>query len=81
MNRLSRYLALLVICSALATEVAPAQTTTVIPANEAAAHIGEYATVEGVVAQPDTFERLFEILIGLQSVHSKTVLVRLGASR
>jgi hypothetical protein len=34
-----------------------------------------------VVAQPDTFERLFEILIGLQSVHSKTVLVRLGASR
>jgi hypothetical protein len=28
-----------------------AQTATVIPANEAAAHIGEYATVEGVVAK------------------------------
>ena len=28
-----------------------AQTTTVIPANEAAAHIGEYASVEGVVAK------------------------------
>jgi len=36
---------------ALATEVASAQTTTVIPANEAAAHIGQYATVEGVVAK------------------------------
>lgn len=30
---------------------AVAQTATVIPANEAAAHIGEYATVEGVVAK------------------------------
>jgi hypothetical protein len=37
MSRLSRYLALLAICNALATEVAPAQTTTVIPAKEAAA--------------------------------------------
>ncbi len=51
MSRLSRYLALLVICSGFATEVAPAQTTAVIPANEGAAHIGEYATVEGVVAK------------------------------
>lgn len=51
MSRLSRYLALLVICSALALEIAPAQTTTVIPANEAAAHVGQYATVEGVVAK------------------------------
>jgi hypothetical protein len=30
---------------------AQAQTATTIPANEAAAHIGEYATVEGVVAK------------------------------
>jgi hypothetical protein len=30
--------------------VARAQTAVVIPANEAAAHIGEYATVEGIVA-------------------------------
>jgi hypothetical protein len=51
MSRLLRYLALLVICSALAAEVAPAQTATIIPANEAAAHVGEYATVEGVVAK------------------------------
>jgi hypothetical protein len=28
-----------------------AQTTTVIPANEAAAHVNQYATVEGVVAK------------------------------
>jgi hypothetical protein len=28
-----------------------AQTTTIIPANEAAAHVGEYATVEGVIAK------------------------------
>ena len=28
-----------------------AQTTTVIPANEAAAHVGEYASVKGVVAK------------------------------
>ena len=31
--------------------IAHAQTTTVIPANEAAAHVREYATVEGVVAK------------------------------
>jgi hypothetical protein len=31
--------------------IAHAQTATVIPANEAAAHVGEYATVEGVVAK------------------------------
>jgi len=28
-----------------------AQTATVIPANEGAAHLGEYATVEGVVGE------------------------------
>jgi hypothetical protein len=28
-----------------------AQTATVIPANEAAAHVNEYATVEGIVAK------------------------------
>jgi DNA/RNA endonuclease YhcR with UshA esterase domain len=39
----------LVICSALS--VAQAQTATVIPANEAAAHVGQYATLEGVVAK------------------------------
>ncbi len=43
--------------SALATKVAAAQTTTVIPANEAAAHIGEYATVEGVVAKVFTSDK------------------------
>jgi len=31
--------------------IAHAQTATVIPANEGAAHLGEYATVEGVVAK------------------------------
>jgi hypothetical protein len=37
------------VCAFLAS--AHAQTATVIPANEAAAHIGQYATVEGVVAK------------------------------
>ena len=31
--------------------IVQAQTATVIPVNEAAAHVGEYATVEGVVAK------------------------------
>ena len=31
--------------------LAVAQTATIIPANEAAAHVGEYAMVEGVVAK------------------------------
>ena len=31
--------------------VAHAQTATIIAANEAAAHVGEYVTVEGVVAK------------------------------
>jgi hypothetical protein len=33
-----------------------AQTATVIPANEAAAHLNEWATVEGVVAKVFTSE-------------------------
>ena len=39
-----------VLTSCCSTSV-EAQTTTVIPANEAAAHIGEYASVKGVVAK------------------------------
>jgi hypothetical protein len=57
MSRLSCCLALLVTCSALVTEVTPAQTTTVIPANEVAAHVGQYATVEGVVAKVFTSDK------------------------
>jgi len=42
---------LLIVCGAFSL-TARAQTKTVIPANEAAAHVGvEYATVEGVVAK------------------------------
>lgn len=37
--------------STLLYSTSDAQTTTAIPANEAAAHVGEYATVEGVVAK------------------------------
>ena len=48
MSRFSCCLVYLVICSAL---IAQAQTAIVIPANEAPAHVGEYATVEGVVAK------------------------------
>jgi DNA/RNA endonuclease YhcR with UshA esterase domain len=50
MSRFSRCLALLVILQTILT-VAHAQTTAVIPANDAAAHVNEWATVEGVVAK------------------------------
>jgi phage-related minor tail protein len=50
MTHLSRCIAYLIVCSTLLANVR-AQTTTVIPANEAAAHVGQYATVEGVVAK------------------------------
>jgi DNA/RNA endonuclease YhcR with UshA esterase domain len=49
MIRLSGFIAHLIIFTFLPS--VRAQTTTVIPANEAAAHVGEYATVEGVVAK------------------------------
>jgi DNA/RNA endonuclease YhcR with UshA esterase domain len=48
MIRFSRLLAFLFI---LQTILAVAQTATAIPANEAAAHVNEWATVEGVVAK------------------------------
>src|SRR6266403_711782 len=51
MIRFSRCVTFIFICVALFAEVAQAQTTTVVPANLAASHIGEYATVEGVVAK------------------------------
>jgi len=44
-------LAPLWLASLLLANIVKAQTTNVIPANEAAAHVGEYATVEGVVAK------------------------------
>jgi DNA/RNA endonuclease YhcR with UshA esterase domain len=49
MTHLSRCIAYLIVCGTLLANVR-VQTTTVIPANEAAADIGEYAT-EGVVAK------------------------------
>jgi DNA/RNA endonuclease YhcR with UshA esterase domain len=54
MIRFSRHIAFLSICYAILFDAAQAQTTTVIPANLAASHIGEYATVEGVVAKAFT---------------------------
>jgi DNA/RNA endonuclease YhcR with UshA esterase domain len=48
MIRFSRLLAFLFISQ---TILAVAQTATAIPANEAAAHVNEWATVEGVVAK------------------------------
>jgi hypothetical protein len=48
---LPRLLAFSIISHAALLSSAIAQTTTIIPANEVAAHIGEYATVEGVVAK------------------------------
>jgi hypothetical protein len=50
MARLSCFIAWLIICSTLLSG-ACAQTAAVIPDNEAKEHIGEYATVEGVVVK------------------------------
>jgi DNA/RNA endonuclease YhcR with UshA esterase domain len=49
MSKFLRSFGLVVICYAAFLASAHDQTTTIIPATEAAAHIGEYATVEGVV--------------------------------
>src|SRR5260370_767091 len=49
MSLFSRYLVFLIISQTILA-IATAQTATVIPANEAAAHVNEWATVEGVVA-------------------------------
>src|SRR5260221_2575268 len=49
MSRFFRSVWIPIFCRALLAS-APAETATVIPANEAAAHVGEYPTVEGVVA-------------------------------
>lgn len=43
-------IALLIVCGGLFS-ITHAQTATIIPADEAAAHVGEYAAVEGVVAK------------------------------
>jgi DNA/RNA endonuclease YhcR with UshA esterase domain len=51
MIHFARLSALLLICCAVLFDTAQAQTTRIIPANEAAAHINEYVTVEGVVAK------------------------------
>jgi DNA/RNA endonuclease YhcR with UshA esterase domain len=48
---LLRRIAAPIISVGLFLSSAQAQTATVIPANEAAAHVGEYATVEGFVAK------------------------------
>jgi hypothetical protein len=50
MIHLSRCLAFLILCR-VALPSTQAQTASVIPANEAAAHVNEYTTVEGVVAK------------------------------
>ncbi len=52
MNLFLRCIILIIVCSAILSRgVIHAQTAIVIPANEAAAHVGEYATVEGFVAK------------------------------
>src|SRR5258708_4411145 len=51
MSRFPRFLLLLMILHAVFLSNSHSETATVIPANEAAAHINEWATVEGVVAK------------------------------
>ncbi len=70
MNRISRSLASLIISQAILA-IANAEPATVIPANEAAAHIGEYATVEGVVARVFTSNKGNTFLnIGVEISHT-----------
>jgi hypothetical protein len=52
MHRLTGYFVFLVFSGVLS-----AQAATLIPANEAAAHVGEYATVAGVVAKVFTSKK------------------------
>ncbi len=47
MIRVSRCIVFVFTFCAVFLAIAQAQTTTIIRANEAAAHVGEYATVEG----------------------------------
>ena len=51
MTRSSLCLVLLVVSVGLLASGVQAQTPTIIPANEAAAHVNEWATVEGVVCE------------------------------
>jgi hypothetical protein len=51
MKILLRLLLMATVLTGCCSTFVEAQTATVIPANEAAAHVGEYATVEGVVAK------------------------------
>jgi hypothetical protein len=49
--RILRCIVFVFIFHAAIPAIVHAQTATIIPANEAAAHIGEYAAVQGVVAK------------------------------
>jgi hypothetical protein len=51
MSQFLHSLAFVVICYTAFLVGAQSQTATVIPANQAVVHIGEYATIEGVVAK------------------------------
>jgi hypothetical protein len=51
MSGFSRCIAASIISAAIALSTTVAQTATVVPANEAGAHIGGYATVERAVAK------------------------------
>jgi hypothetical protein len=51
MNQFSRCIWTFIVCSALLANAQAKESATVIPANEAAAHVNEWATVEGVVAK------------------------------
>jgi hypothetical protein len=51
MSQFSRCIWTFIVCSALLANAQAKESTTVIQANEAAAHVNEGATVEGVVAK------------------------------
>jgi hypothetical protein len=58
MSEFLRSFAFVVICYNAFLIGAESQTATVIPANEAAAHVDEYATIEGVVVHIQDWEHL-----------------------
>jgi len=76
MTHRSRCIAYLIVCGTLLAN-ARAQTATVIPTNEAAAHVGEYATVEGVVAKLFT-SKTGNTFLNIGAAYSKSTSNREG---
>jgi hypothetical protein len=80
MNGFLRYLFLFIASYTTFLAGVRAQSATIIQANEAAAHIGQYATVEGVVAKVFTSKTGYTFL-NLGPVYPKQTFTPLGRSK